>query len=92
MRRLASPRAPAASPRNGRGRLAPLFVFSLLVAPDAMAYLDPGTGSILLQGLIATFAATATWFSLNWRRVKSWMTSLFARFSGGLASKGRARR
>jgi hypothetical protein len=51
----------------------PLLVFGLLFASDACAYLDPGTGSILLQGLIAATAAVVTWVSLSWQRIKAWM-------------------
>lgn len=37
----------------------------------AYAYLDPGTGSILLQGLIAAIAASTATVSLYWSRIKS---------------------
>ena len=36
----------------------------------AHAYLDPGTGSILLQGLIAGITAAATAVTLYWRKIK----------------------
>ena len=39
-------------------------------------YLDPGTGSILLQGLIAAVAAVVTWASLFWQRTKSVLRNL----------------
>jgi len=39
-------------------------------------YLDPGTGSILLQGLIAAVATVLTWASLSWQRTKSWLRSI----------------
>jgi hypothetical protein len=63
------------------GLLSPAAVFALLFAPDALAYLDPGTGSILLQGLVAAVAATLTWLSLYWRRAKGWMQALTGRTS-----------
>ena len=56
-------------------------VFALLVAPQAFAYLDPGTGSILLQGSIAAAAAALTWISVQWRRLRQWWLAL----SGGSA-------
>jgi hypothetical protein len=37
----------------------------------AYAYLDPGTGSILLQGLIAAIAGIAVAGRLYWSRIKS---------------------
>jgi hypothetical protein len=42
-----------------------ILLLALLVASagDAHAYLDPGTGSILLQALIGTLAAGAAFFA-----------------------------
>lgn len=41
---------------------------------SAHAYLDPGTGSILLQGLIAGVAATAAYIGIYWRRIKAFFS------------------
>jgi hypothetical protein len=38
---------------------------------DALAYLDPGTGSILIQGAIAAIAAGAFTARIYWYKVKS---------------------
>ena len=73
---MSLPVAPNSLPAGGRRAALPGLVFSLLFAPDAFAYLDPGTGSILLQGLIAAVAATVTFFSLYWQRAKAWWRSL----------------
>ena len=77
---------PAATPpiraRERRAAL-PGLVFCLLFAPDAFAYLDPGTGSILLQGLIAAVAAVVTYASLYWQRTKAWFRSLLRRRPAG---------
>lgn len=62
---------------GGRKRILPLLVFGLLFAPDAFAYLDPGSGSIVLQGLIAATAAVVTWASLSWRSTKAWVLGRF---------------
>lgn len=40
----------------------------------AYAYLDPGTGSLLLQGLIGAVATALTFASLYWQKVKSYFT------------------
>jgi hypothetical protein len=40
-------------------------------APPADAYLDPGTGSIILQGIIAGVAAAITWVGFYWQKVKA---------------------
>lgn len=60
-----------------------LLVFSFLFivlawTPDAHAYIDPGTGSILVQGLIAAIAAIGVTLKLYWHKV----TRLFGRRSG----------
>jgi hypothetical protein len=39
---------------------------------EAYAYLDPGTGSMLLQGLIAGLAATSVVIGRYWYKLKSY--------------------
>jgi hypothetical protein len=41
----------------------------LAVAPNAHAYLDPGTGSMLIQGVIAAVAAAGVLSRLYWHRL-----------------------
>ena len=43
----------------------------LAVTPTAQAYIDPGTGSLLLQGLIAAIAGIAVAAGVYWERVKA---------------------
>ena len=50
---------------------------SLFYITPAYAYLDPGTGSILLQSLLAGIATTAAVGSMFWQRIKGFFTSLF---------------
>lgn len=45
------------------------------VIGDSAAYLDPGTGSIILQGLIAAIAGAATVGTLYWHKVKTFFSS-----------------
>jgi hypothetical protein len=54
-----------------------LTALALWVAP-AHAYLDPTTGSILLQGLLAGVAGLAVVLRLYWHRLKA----LFRRLIG----------
>lgn len=42
----------------------------VLFSGDANAYLDPGTGSILLQGLIAAIVGVSVTARLYWSRIK----------------------
>ncbi|TWI66070.1 hypothetical protein LZ24_02920 [Desulfobotulus alkaliphilus] len=44
--------------------------FSVLLAPaSALAYLDPGTGSAILQGIIGALAACAIAAKLYWHKL-----------------------
>jgi len=49
----------------------------LLVVTPAYAYLDPGTGSMLLQGLLAGLMVIGGVIGVYWRRLKSF----FSRFN-----------
>lgn len=48
----------------------------------AHAYLDPGTGSILLQGLIAGIIGTAAFARMYWTRLKVMFRRTFGRDQG----------
>jgi len=41
---------------------------------EAHAYIDPGTGSFLIQGLIAAIVGAGLALKLYWRRIKSALT------------------
>jgi hypothetical protein len=50
------------------------FLFALLALlfpSDALAYLDPGTGSLFVQTVIATLAAVAYGVRLYWGRIRA---------------------
>ena len=48
------------------------LIFGLIsYTSPAYAYLDPGTGSMLLQGLIGGIAATIAFLSIYWQKVKA---------------------
>jgi hypothetical protein len=52
-----------------------LILAALLISTDdAHAYLDPGTGSMLLQGLIAGIAAASVVVGGYWSKVKGFFT------------------
>ncbi len=50
-----------------------VMVSPLFLTEDAYAYIDPGTGSILLQGLIAAIAAGLVVIKLYWYEVKMFL-------------------
>ena len=51
-----------------------VLISALSLPLDAYAYLDPGTGSILIQGLIAAVATGLATAKFWWHRVKSFFT------------------
>ena len=50
-----------------------IFVLISYTAP-AYAYLDPGTGSMLLQGLIGGAAAVISFVSIYWQKIKAFFS------------------
>jgi hypothetical protein len=50
-----------------------VLVIALLFPSDALAYLDPGTGSLVVQSLIAALAAVGYGLRLYWGRLRVWM-------------------
>lgn len=58
-------------------RLSILVAASLVLLPaDAYAYLDPGTGSLLIQILIAFFIGISVAVKIFWTYIKSVFMSL----------------
>lgn len=45
-----------------------VLVALVLIVPDAHAYLDPGSGSAILQGVLGALAAIALTLKLYWHR------------------------
>jgi len=39
----------------------------------AFAYMDPGTGSLLLQGLLGGIAGAAVFIRIYWHKLTSWL-------------------
>jgi len=60
----------SAGPRAG---LASALLLSLASAP-AHAYIDPGTGSILLQSLLAGIAVAVGVLRTYWERIKAFLS------------------
>ena len=51
--------------------------FSFFYVSVSFAYLDPGTGSIILQTILALFAAGIVTISTWWQKVKFFFKNLF---------------
>jgi len=54
-----------------------IFVFFISSSNNAFAYLDPGTGSIILQAIIGAIAAGLTFFTNFWLKVKNFFKKIF---------------
>ena len=52
---------------------------ALLYLPQAHAYLDPVTGSMIIQGLIGAVAGVTVAIKLYWRGLKAWFAGLSGR-------------
>lgn len=48
--------------------------FLLLLANPVYAYLDPGTGSMMIQALLAAIAAASVTIGIFWRRLRSFFS------------------
>ena len=56
--------------------LATLLYFYYL-SSNAMAYIDPGSGSIILQAILGFIAAAVTGLSFYWNKVKIFISEIF---------------
>jgi hypothetical protein len=53
-------------------KLAPyLFLTAVMLAPEAWAYLDPSTGSMILSAIVGLFATAALAIKTFWYRIKN---------------------
>ena len=55
------------------------FLVTFLFFPNtnAYAYLDPGTGSIILQAIFGLIAAIGAYITLFWRKFKDLIRKIF---------------
>lgn len=58
---------------------------TVMATQEAHAYLDPGTGSMLLQGLIAGLAATSVVVGRYWYKLRSYFVRSSDRTARGEA-------
>ena len=58
-------------------KLIALIIIIFFNIGNAYAYLDPGTGSILLQGLLFILAGFGTFFMFSKNKIKSLFNKLF---------------
>ena len=53
------------------------FLYFFLFTSSAHAYLDPGTGSIILQAIVGAFAAFLSTLYIFWEKVKTFFRKVF---------------
>ena len=57
-----------------------LFAFSYLLFPgNAYAYIDPGTGSYIIQLLLAGLLAVGFSMKIYWKKIKTYFENLFSK-------------
>tara|TARA_B100002052_G_scaffold215693_1_gene197652 strand:+ start:307 stop:513 length:207 start_codon:yes stop_codon:yes gene_type:complete len=54
-----------------------LLIYNSVVINNAYAYLDPGTGSIILQAILGAIAAGFSYCAFYWNKVKNFFKKLF---------------
>jgi len=54
-----------------------IFLSFFILTTKAHAYLDPGTGSIILQAIVGAFAAFFTSIYIFWNKVKNFFKKIF---------------
>ena len=42
--------------------------------PKPSAYLDPGSGSIVIQMILAAILGAGAFFSIYWKKIKGWLS------------------
>jgi len=47
------------------------FFFTFVLVRPAYGYIDPGTGSMILQGILAAVMAAALFIKLSWRKIRA---------------------
>ena len=52
-------------------------IYFFFICSEAHAYLDPGTGSIIIQAILGAIAAFFTSIAIYWEKVKSFFKKSF---------------
>ncbi|MBC8459031.1 MAG: hypothetical protein H8D67_13640 [Deltaproteobacteria bacterium] len=58
-------------------------VLPLILVKNAYAYIDPGTGSMIIQAVIAAIAVASVSIGIFWRRLRAFFERLFGRNGSG---------
>ena len=55
-----------------------LLVFHFIIVQKAYAYLDPGTGSLIIQLVVASFIGVIFALKSYWKKIKYFFSHLFS--------------
>jgi len=47
------------------------------LSTNSYAYIDPGSGSIILQAIIAAFVGASTTITIYWKKIKLFFSKIF---------------
>jgi hypothetical protein len=67
----------------GRTGLAAVALFLVLLAQPAWAYLDPGTGSMIISAIVGLFATVGLAIKTYWYKIKAFFRKDTAEVSAG---------
>ena len=56
-------------------KLAVLTAVAISVSSPAYGYIDPGTGSLIIQGIIGAIAAVGVTLKIYWHKIKIFFSS-----------------
>ena len=59
------------------------LAFLIISAPTASAYIDPGTGSLIVQIIIAGVLAASVSIKVFWKRIKAFFAAIASRKKHG---------
>jgi len=59
-----------------------LFIYFFFLNTNAYAYLDPGTGSIILQAILAFLALISAGSIYYWNKLKNFFFKIFKKNNG----------
>lgn len=56
-----------------------LTIFTFFISTDLLAYWDPGTGSFIIQAIVALFGAIVVYISYPLRIIKNFFGKIFGK-------------
>ena len=75
------------SPMKNNKLLSLIIIYFLCSITTAHAYLDPGTGSIILQAILGFIAAAAATMSIYWEKFKSFIKKILKKTKDNTKTK-----